>query len=59
MYHELLFNIISTFHTKKMLQECSALKLPSLSKELLNLFLCARDNACIFYRNDCLNEKCL
>ena len=32
--------------------------LPKSSRDLLDIFLCSRDDGCFFYRNDCLNAKC-
>ena len=59
MHHELLHSIHSTLHSKEMLENCGASGLPKSSRELLDQFLCRRVDCYFFYRNACLNEKCL
>lgn len=57
MHHEMLRSVHSTLHTTEML-ECGASALPKSSGDLLDNFLCPRDDGCFFYRKDCLNDKC-
>lgn len=59
MHHELLWSIHSTLHTNEMLEDCGASGLPKSSRDLLDQFLCHRDDGCLFYKQDCLNAKCL
>ena len=59
MHYELLQSIRSTLHSKEMLENCGASGLPKLSRDLLDHFLCRRVHGYFFYRNACLNEKCL
>ena len=42
-----------------MLENCGASGLPKSSRDLLDQFLCRRDDGCFFYRNAFLNDKCL
>ena len=41
-----------------MLENYGASGLPKSSRDLLDQFLCPRDDGCFFYRNACLNENC-
>ena len=59
MHHELLHSIHSTLHSKEMLENCGPYGLPKSSRDLLDQFLRRRVDGCFFYRNGCLNEKCL
>ena len=59
MHHELLHSTHSTLHSKEMFENCGASGLPKSSKDLVDQFLCCRVDGCFFYRNACLNEKCL
>ena len=59
MHHELLCSVCSTLYSKEMLENCGASGLPKSSRDLLDQFLCPRVDGCFFYRNACLNDKCL
>ena len=59
MHYELLRSIRSTLHSKKLLEDSGASELPKSSRDLLDQILCHRFDGCFFYRNACLNEKCL
>ena len=59
MHHELLRSIHSTLHSKEMLEDCGASGFPKSSRDFLDQLLCHRVDGCFFYRNSCLNEKCL
>ena len=58
MHHELFPSIRSTLHINKKLENCGASGLPKSSRDLLDKFLYRRVDACFFYTNACLNEKC-